>query len=433
MSKYNLQYEHELKIFLNNNPEKLNLDELSIIAELSNNNRSDTAAYYTDKKTLDTLYNQLPELEKDIIHILEPSVGIGNFLDIIIKKYKHKSQVIIDLIDIDKNSLQILKILNKYRNIPENIQLRYIEDDFLNYKINHRYDIVIGNPPFLKKNKISNWGDLANKFDDYTTTNISSFFLQKSLQIADNVLIIMPKYFLSNRDFELVRKFTSKFAIKKIIDFGENGFEEVLIETIALIINTKDIPYKTECISITKGLSNKQLQSKMTDEKLPNWLLYRNEFFDSIVDNMKLSIFKVVRDRAITNKLLDNDGVRVLKSRNMSRDGKHIIDIENYDAYIKESDLVSLPINKYRYDDTVYMVPNMTYYPRVIRKPYNCVTNGSIALLINNTDFSIMQKHIDFWNSKNFTEFYAIARNYSTRSLNIDVNSVQYFGLYEGE
>src|SRR5699024_1403078 len=110
-----------------------------------------------------------------------------------------------------------------------------------------------------------------------------------------------------------------------------------------------------------------------------------------------------------------------------------IIDIENYDAYIKESDLVSLPINKYRYDDTVYMVPNMTYYPRVIRKPYNCVTNGSIALLINNTDFSIMQKHIDFWNSKNFTEFYAIARNYSTRSLNIDVNSVQYFGLYEGE
>ena len=79
--------------------------------------------------------------------------------------------------------------------------------------------------------------------------------------------------------------------------------------------------------------------------------------------------------------------------------------------------------------DDVYLTPNMTYYPRVIRKPKNCVTNGSVAILENKSAFSIKQKHIDFWNSELFTEYYKIARNYSTRSLNIDKNSVYYFGL----
>ena len=36
---------------------------------------------------------------------------------------------------------------------------------------------------------------------------------------------------------------------------------------------------------------------------------------------------------------------------------------------------------------------------------------------------------LSFYSTKEFTEYYKIARNYGTRSLNIDANSVFFFGL----
>ena len=72
----------------------------------------------------------------------------------------------------------------------------------------------------------------------------------------------------------------------------------------------------------------------------------------------------------------------------------------------------------------------MTYYPRVIKKPKNTLINGSVAVLINKSNLEIKKEHIDFLCSETFERFYSIARNYSTRSLNIDKNSVKFFGLY---
>ena len=71
----------------------------------------------------------------------------------------------------------------------------------------------------------------------------------------------------------------------------------------------------------------------------------------------------------------------------------------------------------------------MTYYPRVIKKPKNVVVNGSVAILENKSSFKINDKDLRFFSSPTFEEFYRIARNYSTRSLNIDSNSVVFFGL----
>lgn len=432
INKYNLHCKEEMKQFVQKNPENLDLRNLSIIAELNNSNRTDTAAFYTDFDTLEVIYSHLPEIDKECLRILEPSAGIGNFLDIIIKKYKEKTKVFIDVIDIDENSLNLLKELNKYREIPNNIYINYITNDYLQENIKSRYDLIIGNPPFLKKNKVNNWNDLEIKFQDTTSKNIASFFMQKSLNNADNVLLIMPKYFLNNSDFSITRNICSKYAIKKIIDFGEQGFKGVLIETIALLIDTKDDINNTESISITKQISNIQSQKKLVDPKYPNWLLYRNNFFDEIANNMIMGIFDVVRDRAITTKMLNSSkGVRVIKSRNITRDGSQIIDIEGYDGYIEEDILSKIAIKKYRFNEDVYLSPNMTYYPRVIKKPNNCVTNGSVAILINKYNHIIKKEHLEFWNSEKFNDFYAIARNYSTRSLNIDTSSVKYFGLFE--
>ena len=71
----------------------------------------------------------------------------------------------------------------------------------------------------------------------------------------------------------------------------------------------------------------------------------------------------------------------MLKSRNISDDGKEIIDISDYDSYIDYNALKKLAVFEYLDRDDVYLTPNMTYKPRMMKKPKNCVVNGSLAIL----------------------------------------------------
>ena len=42
------------------------------------------------------------------------------------------------------------------------------------------------------------------------------------------------------------------------------------------------------------------------------------------------------------------------------------------------------------------LVPNMTYYPRMIRKPRGVLTNGSIAILIPNEGVNVSDADVDY-------------------------------------
>ncbi|MBE5676232.1 Eco57I restriction-modification methylase domain-containing protein [Staphylococcus sp. SS87] len=434
ISNYNLVSRENVIEFIKNNPENLSHSELTIIAEIVNNQKNETAAYYTSDDIMEYLEVKLPDFDKKSIRILEPSVGIGNILPILQKKYKNYTKVIIDVVDIDDKSLEICQILNKCIDNEPNFEINYINADFLELNFDYYYDLIIGNPPFLTKKSVDKWGEYSGIFNDCVTKNLSGFFVIKSLELSENIFLILPKYFLHNPDFKSVRQMCEKYAIKSIIDFGEKGFKGVLIETLAILINTKDIIGETETYSVKLDLKNTYPQSKITDSYFPNWLIYRNEFFDEITNKMEMDIFTVYRDRSITKKVLQNtkkneSDIRVLRSKNVRRDGKGIVDIENYDNYITKDQLKKYSVRKYLGKEDVYLCPNMTYYPRIIKKPPNCVTNGSIAILENKTNKEIRQHHLEFWNSELFTKYYAIARNYSTRSLNIDKNSIFYFGL----
>jgi len=432
IDKYEIKDKESFVSFLNKNVEDLSIINLSRIAELMNNNRVDTAAYYTDLETLSYLEEALPIIDKEIIRVLEPSVGVGNFLNVIISKYSYAKKLIIDVNDIDDNSLEITQILNEYRDIPKNVEINYINSDFLFLETEKTYDLVVGNPPFIKLNKMKGLKEYASIFKDETTKNLAGFFIQKSLLISNYVVMILPKYFLSNSDFSLTRDRVKEYAIDKIIDFGEKGFKGVLIETIAICLDKKKNINETECVSITNNIINVQLQDKLTSNEYPYWLMYRDNFFEDISADMKFNIFSVFRDRQITNNKLNGDGeIRVLKSRNIKRDGSGIIDIENYDSYIKKEIASNLSIWKYYEKENVYLSPNMTYYPRVIKKPKNVLLNGSVAILENISNYEIEDEHLLFLSSLVFEKYYRIARNYSTRSLNIDSNSIYFFGLYD--
>ena len=71
----------------------------------------------------------------------------------------------------------------------------------------------------------------------------------------------------------------------------------------------------------------------------------------------------------------------------------------------------------------------MTYLPRVIKKPEGIVTNGSIAILIpKDENLELTEKEMNYYSTEEYRNFYKIARNYQTRSLNVDSNSVFFFG-----
>lgn len=402
--------------------------ELSKIAELSNAERENNAAYYTRQDICFSIVKNLPDAKTySELHILEPSIGVGNFLPTLIQKYSSVPTVYIDVVDIDTHNIAILKELVNRLNVPDNICINYINADFLTHTFDKRYDIVIGNPPYKKLTKEKNLlaSYKANAYNK-DTNNIFSFFIEKAMDIGDVVSLIVPKSLISSPEFNKTRSLMSDKQITHIIDFGEKGFKGVKIETISFILHTDKKPKETTVESyITNDIRNHR-QSYLTDERFPYWLIYRNDEFDKVADNMEFNVFKAYRDRAITKSITKSKGrIRVLKSRNIG--DNEIIDIPDYDCYIDNLD--GLDVAKYINKTGCILLPNLTYHPRACFLPKDCITDGSVAILTPiNPSQTITKEDLRVYASDYFARFYAIARNMGTRSLNIDNNSVFFFG-----
>ena len=436
IKKYKLNQPDNLIKFIRENRRKYNFVQLAKISEFANSKRTNNAAYYTSQDVCFSIIKDLPDFSNIAqLRILEPSVGTGNFLPLLINKYKNHQNVIIDVIDIDTDTLKILKELIKLIKVPNNIKINFIHADFLlysfgNFNSSKIYNLVVGNPPFMKiKDK-----KLLEKYKlgktNKNTNNIFSFFIEKALTIGEYVAFITPKSLISTPEYDKTRKLLEKKDIIKICDYGESAFN-VKIETISFIVSNKKSSNKK--VKIESYITN-SIEIKYKDyvfsKDFPYWLLYRNEFFDKIRSKLKLGVFTSYRDRKITKKHTKDKGkIRVLKSRNLSNDGL-IINIPNYDSYVDNPS--EFTVSKFMNKENVIIVPNLSYYPRAAFLPKNCITDGSLALLFPKNGTKIAQEHLDYFKTEEFKNFYRIARNYGTRSLNIDKNSVFFWGLKNG-
>jgi adenine/cytosine DNA methyltransferase len=434
VAKHELTDEKNLFNFVKDNPLDLSISTLGRIAELANTKRTDNAAFFTNKTLITDILKHTPSISSDTITILEPSVGVGNFILPILRRFEDK-KVAIDVVDVDKNSLAILKLIMKRikDEVNTDFSVNFINDDFLLHDFgNKKYDYIIGNPPFFK---VSSTDKKLNKYrknaKNIYTTNICSFFLDKVVDLGSYISFVFPKFLLNTPEFAASRSYLSKMNIDCIIDFGEKGFPGVLIETIAIMINPRAKPSKTKVISITTGFGKHQEQSYIFDEKMPYWVIYRDEDFDKVYSKMDFGIFEVFRDRQITNKYnsKNSSDVRVLRSRNIAEDGSGIIDIPGYDFYMSEKNLDLFTSTLYINSNDAYLAPNMTYKPRLIEKPINTITNGSVAVLTPKNGLKLSKKQLDYFITDEYRKFYKIARNYQTRSLNIDSCSVYFFGI----
>lgn len=415
-----------------NKSTRYSFSQLSKIAELANANRNNNAAYYTRQDICFSVVKNLPEAKGFAeINILEPSVGVGNFIPMLIQKYADVPSVNLDVVDIDGDSLEVLQALVCHVSIPNNVHINYIHADFLTYHFEKKYDIVVGNPPYKKLTKEKELLS-AYKSEAYNTdtNNIFSFFIEKTMRIGNVVSLIVPKSLINAPEFNKTRLLMSKKRVSHIIDFGEKGFKNVKIETINFVVDTQRKPTQTIIESYITEKVVVLEQSYFMDAKFPYWIIYRNEDFDRVADGMKFNVFKAYRDRVITKALTKEQGnVRVLKSRNIG--DNEIINIPEYDSYV--DDLDGLDVGKFLDKTNCVLLPNLTYNPRACFLPKGCIADGSVAILtLANQDEVITKEDLSFYATDKFTKFYAIARNLGTRSLNIDNNSVFFFGKLKG-
>lgn len=153
IEKLGLADHDKLLAYIDKNPRR-KFSDVSKIAEMANSQRESNAAYYTCQSICFSIVNHLPEAkEYTKLDILEPSIGVGNFLPAIIEKYAGVPSVNIDVVDVDPNSIEILKSLVNRLSVPDNIHIHYIVADFLLHEFDKTYDLVVGNPPYMKITK----------------------------------------------------------------------------------------------------------------------------------------------------------------------------------------------------------------------------------------------------------------------------------------
>ena len=438
ISEYSLDNRLYMNDFLRQNPLDLDVASLMRITELCNAKRDENAAFYTNKFIVNEIMEKLPNFPKGELRILEPSVGAGSFIPFLFKHFDNVPNVYLDVVDIDESSIETLKILIQKLDVPANFSIQIICADFLTLDMPCKYDLIVGNPPFSKmKKNYPAYTLVKNKNINQETNNLSEMFLEKCATISDYVALVLNKTILSTSEFVQTRDWLKGLKIETIIDFGRYGFTGVSIETMCLSISPKQRPGQTLVYNMKYNRKYVQDQSYITDEKFPYFLIYRDKIFDTVAEKLEFDIFDVFRDRQITKAKTypkqTPSSIWVIKARNLNDDGSGVTHIKGYDAYIDQSVAEGLSVYQYVNNRDVYLTPNMTYNPRVIKNLTDVIPDGSVAVLIPKNNRKLTKKQMQYFATEEYRAFYSVARNLSTQSINVDKTSVFFYGVLRND
>jgi hypothetical protein len=189
-----------------------------------------------------TVLTHLENNMSSINRILEPSCGtceIVNYCD------KIMNNVEIDGIEYNEKIYESIKNL-KFKN---NVHL--YKKDFIKYKTNNLYDLIIGNPPYFVCKK----SDIPKEYEDYIygRPNIFGVFILHSLSLLKPggiLALVIPNSFLNSLYYSKIRNYIKETCtIIKIEDYSTlNDFIDTEQSTFGLIISKNDsnIPH-VEC------------------------------------------------------------------------------------------------------------------------------------------------------------------------------------------
>ncbi len=414
--------EKNLKKYLKNKSLNSNFYINAFLGEEQLTNRKLTGSFYTPQSVVfHAIKNYKPNTNKSL-KILEPAVGLGAFIPQLLRLIDDVHDVKIDVVDINDKAIKALKRCIKLINRSKNVKINFICSDFLKLDIQlTSYDLVISNPPYGKPG-VRELREYRKVFNNKKASNLFDFFMKKFFYCSKELILVIPKTFLMAAEYGETRRTYERLSIVSINDFGVKFFKRVFIEIIS--VHFKE-GFNGDML-IESMLENKRMTQKQKyifHDK--SWLLYRNQWFDQYISGLTLNYFNFFRDRQITNKYLQGKGnIRVLKSKNISRSGE-IVNIPGYDSFIDNAEIFN--VKKYLNSKSIIM-PNFTYNTRASVLPDGCVPNGSIAILIPKNS-SIKKVKLGLYATDAFRKYYAVVKNNSKFTINIDSGSIYYIGV----
>ena len=141
---------------------------------LSSAIKKENGIYFTPPSCIINNINLLKPYTEDIKTVLEPSCGSCEFITAIQKLVSYK--VSITGIELNKTIYNSISHLN-------NSNTKILNQDYLNYSLDTKYDLIIGNPPFYVMKKDSVDKVYYPYFEG--RPNIFILFIIKSLQLLN--------------------------------------------------------------------------------------------------------------------------------------------------------------------------------------------------------------------------------------------------------
>lgn len=154
------------------------------------------------------------------INILEPSCGDGVFIPLIHQSFS-ASNITVDAVEIDKTTCEGLK-----KHIDNKFITNLINTDFITYKSESKYDLIIGNPPYINRKHLKN--EQSDSLDTFALN--FSFLENRKIRNIWAAFILKSEGLLTEKGvlaFLLPAEILQVTHAKYIQDFLKNSFERV--------------------------------------------------------------------------------------------------------------------------------------------------------------------------------------------------------------